>query len=756
MPGTVLRTDAVWTWFGDPFAVRSGEYVYIGCCSNVGIHVAQYRPSTGAWQEFLLKTHATVDDHNVAGVGVRPDGRILVAYSEHNDTIMRVRISTNAHDVTTWGTEITAATGSITYPNLVYLAGEAKWYLFFRDGVDPKFCTSTDNGATWSAKTALAQAGSERPYLHVVSDGVSRIHVLCTDKHPQNGQASVYHVWYDATTATWKNSTGANAGALPLAFSAMTNIHDGATVNSWVWDIALDNGDPVALFTTFPSDADHRYQYAALVDGAWTVREITAGGGSIHTAGTEPLYSAGMALNHSDPSIVYLCKPAGPQLWDVQQWSTSDSGVTWTSSPVHTGGKNLRPVHIRGSSPAAILWINGSYTSYFTFATDLYYAVPGPVFTPPPAAPTPVAVASTRTSVTWLACDLVTGRIIAELPEVTGTFSRILGAYTSSSLTVPIPTSGPAALGDVVYGATQPGRSLIVAVVNDVPTWGGVVLTRAGGTDAQLSLACVTLEGYLEHRYVADHAWTQQDQASVIAAGLLVDANTQGVGLVLDAPASGVLRDRAYTARDNTTVYQRLRELSAVDGGPEWTIDLDWTSSAQTAVTKLARVRNRIGVPSPAPSAIFESTADAAVRYTFVEDYTSGKGANHVVAYSSGEGEDQPESAPASDVRTGWPRWELRYSPSTSITDPAVLNAHAKAELARRLHGARTWQLEARWNASPRLNVDWALGDDVAWLLTGHRHPAGVSGQGRVVGWELDPVAGVVGPILWEPDEEAA
>jgi hypothetical protein len=134
-----------------------------------------------------------------------------------------------------------------------------------------------------------------------------------------------------------------------------------------------------------------------------------------------------------------------------------------------------------------------------------------------------------------------------------------------------------------------------------------------------------------------------------------------------------------------------------------------------------------------------------------VEDLTDGRYANHVLAVGSGEGEDRAQGAVARDtgaLDAGRPRWELRYRPSTSITDVSRLTDHGEAELDRRRNGALSWKISATWNQWPRYGVDWRLGDDIAWELVGHGHPQGVTGQGRAVGVEIDPQAGTLSPIL--------
>jgi hypothetical protein len=252
----------------------------------------------------------------------------------------------------------------------------------------------------------------------------------------------------------------------------------------------------------------------------------------------------------------------------------------------------------------------------------------------------------------------------------------------------------------------------------------------------------------------------------VIAAGLLADADTEGIDIIMDVPPSGHLRDRIYRDKDNKTVFRALSELSGVVDGPELTIDYRWADGTELVIAKTVRLRPRIGVPSVAPSAVFETTTAsvfdtkgaAEAQYVYDEDYTDGKGANHVVAYSSGQGDSQPFSEPARDeqlLSQGWPRYEHRFQPTSSIGDVEVLNSHARSRLSDRRLGARTWTIDARWSNYPRLNQDWHIGDDVGWKLVGHRHPDGVVGTGRAIGWEVDPERDRVRLILWKPESEA-
>jgi hypothetical protein len=364
-------------------------------------------------------------------------------------------------------------------------------------------------------------------------------------------------------------------------------------------------------------------------------------------------------------------------------------------------------------------------------------------------------------TVRWISCDLATGRITEELPDLnlTGSLSRVLGASTTSQFTLPIPLPSANTARFNWQGATEPGRSMIVALDDDEPFWAGCVTRRNAGTGPELRLATVSLEGYLDRRYVGDHTWIGQDDSSVIAAGLLADADDEGINLIVDATASGHLQDRTYKAKDNKTVFRALSELMGVTDGPEWTIDINWEDADQLVITKTARVRSRVGTATTQPTAVFDSGSSADVAYDFDEDYTGSKGANHVVAYSSGQGDDQPFSDPARAgdlLAAGWPRYEYRYQPSSSITDVSILNSHAQARLAVMRLGGRAWVLESRWSSYPRLGVDWDIGNDIRWELTGHGHPDGVTGSGRAIGWNVEPERDHLQVILWEPGEVVA
>lgn len=353
----------------------------------------------------------------------------------------------------------------------------------------------------------------------------------------------------------------------------------------------------------------------------------------------------------------------------------------------------------------------------------------------------------------WYGCDLRTGRIVEDLPALrpTGTLSRRLGASTSTTFELSL-----AGAPQGWEAATDTGRTLLVAVdtATDRPVWPGIVLTRDGGSAQTVTLGAATPEAYLDRRFTADQNQIQQDQATVITS-LMTAPLSQGPPFVIDAPATGVLMDFIASDGDDRTVLSALQEVMALEGGPEWTVDVEWADAAHNGFILPVRVRAAIGSQSPTPEATLDYPGSV-VSYSLAESYESGKGATVAMARGEGEGASRLTSPAqiATDLEAGgWCRYVYRFTPASNITDPDQLTAHASAALALMKTGARVWTVEAVASQSPRIGRDWGLGDTVRLSVeSSPRHPAGAEIVARAWAWELDPGADRLRPILVEED----
>lgn len=365
-------------------------------------------------------------------------------------------------------------------------------------------------------------------------------------------------------------------------------------------------------------------------------------------------------------------------------------------------------------------------------------------------------------TLSWVATDARTGAVVADLPGLEcQTVKRSIGRYESTTASLPLPNAP-----ENWIDATRPGGSVLVLLSDNVPIWGGMVTQRTRDLTDSVSLSLATVEAYLDRRYVGDVTYTATGQNAIVAAIFAAYVTTGargGLPFRLAYTGAGALRDRAYLRSDRKTVYSALTEISAVLGGPEWTVEWEWQHSPER-ITPVLYVGDRVGTavtPGLSPAATFQAPG-AVIDAALVEDYSAGKGANSVVAYSSATAGTVPQSPAQVAVDDGRPTFETDIQPSTSIIDVAVLTGHAQAALATLASGGAALALQAAVTTAPKLGVDWMLGDDVGYKIGGLENdgtpngresvpafPGGVEGVLRAIGWEmsLDGVQTVT-PIL--------
>ena len=386
VPAEMTLGDGSWSWFADPRAVYDPvrRITYVGWVSRAGdIKVAAYDQSTRVRTTVDLHPHLQVDEHADPAIQLLPDGRIRVFYSPHAGTPLYYRTSLQPGSVSAWGAEQTVPGNTsgpygYTYPNPVRLAAESRTYLFWRGGnYNPTFATQADGSDTWSVPRNLIYVAGERPYVKYDSDGQDTIYIAFTNAHPREApDVNIYYVAYRGGELYHADGTRAGSVDAPIAPRDADLVYDGPE-NAWVHDVAHDaDGRPVIVFARFPSLDDHRYMYARWTGTAWSVHEIVAAGGSISTDPGEPQYSAGITLDHEDPSVVYLSRPVNGT-YEIEMWKTEDGGAHWTHQPVTTGStvNNVRPVSPRGLIPffsdLAVVWVRGTYNTYIDYTTSL-------------------------------------------------------------------------------------------------------------------------------------------------------------------------------------------------------------------------------------------------------------------------------------------------------------------------------------------------------------------------------------------------
>lgn len=381
--------SGAWIWFSDPRAVyHEGQHraSYAGWVNAKGnAMLGSYDHDTHVISTVVLKYGVGRDDHANPTLQILPDGRLMAFYSSHGGKRIYYRRTRYPEDVSSLERERLVPTKSgrfgATYPQPIRLGRErGRTWLFWR-GSDwqPAFATSAD-GRRWTRPRTLIQetipGKRHRPYLKVASEGFDTIHFAFTEAHPGRYPTSIYYAKYqEGLFYTASGRTIGSLSTLPLKPEEADKVYDPSVrgVRAWVYDVAADaQGRPVIVYDEIYRHNDHRYRYARWVGFGWQDNEIVSAGPAI--TNTPGWYSAGVSLDHEDPSIVYLSRRVEGD-YHVERWQTADGGASWNTTRISSGKTepNLRPVSPRGLLANDVLfWMRGEYPNYRSFRTSLW------------------------------------------------------------------------------------------------------------------------------------------------------------------------------------------------------------------------------------------------------------------------------------------------------------------------------------------------------------------------------------------------
>lgn len=279
----------------------------------------------------------------------------------------------------------------------------------------------------------------------------------------------------------------------------------------------------------------------------------------------------------------------------------------------------------------------------------------------------------------FIICDLRTGRVLDELPLlIEDDLTRQLKGVGEGKFLAPFfDNEGRLFRNRYWEKLIIPWKTMVlVCTEGGRIIWSGIPNESSVPGAAGMDIPCRTAEEYLLRRYMPNAEFLDVDQANIFAA-MITAANAQGIGFEVDAPATGVLRERIYRDAENVRIGDRLAELSNAAPGFDWTVDIEWEDAGQSRVRKIARMRPTMGNRTDNPEHAFTSGVN--VRSIVPESrWGQGDAATHVTAVGDGEGESRLISAPGIDAireAAGWPRLEERRNFS-GVSDEDTINAH--------------------------------------------------------------------------------
>jgi hypothetical protein len=418
-----FNDDGSWCWFQDKRVIEVGNKLIIGSIAS-GKHDPRRRGNVEVTSFDLttgVKVRATLhegrseaerrlwyDDHSAPAFLVRPDGRLLAMFTQHDEPAkIHYRLSQSPGDATAWDPEqvfIPSPSSNITYSNTFLLTAEqqprGRIYDFFRgldDSYKPSFIFSDDWGATWKTGNVTIQVPGkfkQRPYVRYASNGRNEIHFIFTEGHPAEFDNSVYHAFYKA--GQFYRSDGTLIGALSKGLespSAATSIFKGDANNvAWVSDLQIDeSGRPYAVYSVQKNSAhlspgkggmDCRYRYARWDGSRWIDQEIAYAGTRLYPG--EDDYTGNIALDPHDARIAYISTNADPgtgkplishadhqRHWEIFRGNRGTDRWRWTPVTRDSTADNIRPLVPALRSGSAILWLRGRMSAYTNYDLEV-------------------------------------------------------------------------------------------------------------------------------------------------------------------------------------------------------------------------------------------------------------------------------------------------------------------------------------------------------------------------------------------------
>jgi hypothetical protein len=261
-----------------------------------------------------------------------------------------------------------------------------------------------------------ANGGNGRPYVKYASNGTNTVWFATTEDSPDNYDNSLYagYIKFNAagvgtvftsagtalgglatgtgpTTATVnQGSIGSGTGfsfnptqfTTVLATNAAANGMAGKAV-SWATDMHLDaNGNPfmgVVVRDNLNDAAGSNLEYyESRFDGtAWHSCRVGYAGSNLQSG--QPNYVGLMAVDPTDPNTLYVSANVNPGTdaalahWQIFEGVSPDGGTTWDWSQLtnSTTVDNIRPVIAAGDGYEELMWMQGTYTGYTNYDTDI-------------------------------------------------------------------------------------------------------------------------------------------------------------------------------------------------------------------------------------------------------------------------------------------------------------------------------------------------------------------------------------------------
>jgi hypothetical protein len=365
---------------------------------------------------------------------------------------------------------------------------------------------------------------------------------------------------------------------------------------------------------------------------------------------------------------------------------------------------------------------------------------------------------------TYLACDLLTDSVLAELPLQGVTYETVLSGI--GTLRAFLPLNDETNLSGVL-DATVGGRTALYVDRDGVIVWGGIIWTREPATGG-VTLQAAEFLSYYQHRYITQTLSTTAanvadtdlipngqllypDQKYIIWSLFAWAAEQPGTPSLdinqLSGVADGINRDVTLYGYERPEMYSTIKQLSQVDDGFDFGVEVGWNPVINNQPpTRYRRARTwhpQRGRTADDSGLSFSKGGPAAsiVAYYWPEDWT--KMATRTHAVGDGEGESRLiAEADASDLlASGWPLLES-VTTYPGVTDAGTLQGYANADLNAAAGAEVAPWFDVLCDADPAFG-SYTVGDSgVFSIAPDRRFPNGMEAELRILNISVNAARG--------------
>jgi hypothetical protein len=306
-----------------------------------------------------------------------------IFYAAHNaDTSLRWRKSTTgisgfgAEQIITFGNSVSYAQAfRITESRIIVFVRviPGRWWFVYSD----------DEGSTWSAPRPWFYFSSNSSYTAMKQRPDGSIAVASHD-HPLTGtNQDVYYCEIatngDVTTPTSPTPTtlGNIYTSSQIILTDCLRVYESGTgERTRLWDVSAHREVVVAIWSV-DGGGDGELAYFAFDNaGGWDQYLIGDAGTFIENPsedGYERGYTAGSCLSNTEGTLYYCSDDFGGLNWEVRKCVFNGAGFDKTViRDASTPKRKFRPaVPINATQSIAVTWIEGDYTGYRNYYTDI-------------------------------------------------------------------------------------------------------------------------------------------------------------------------------------------------------------------------------------------------------------------------------------------------------------------------------------------------------------------------------------------------